>query len=321
MTTTSQVTPSASTPHVAVINGIAKTTSLQVAEFFGKQHKNIIQRIESLDCSAEFSSANFSAHDQKIAIGKGAMRDSKFYEMTKDGFTFLVMGFTGKEAARFKEAYITRFNEMEAALLAKHQAAPKISRATITPEQRAELMDIVSRRCGGSGKLRRQLWGSHNRHFRITEYKDLLAVHFDEAKEYLEQLELREPRQHEDAPDFLSVQEVMQESRDFLFQFMQNINAIAPGVKMPEIDSEKLAQGLMASLLTSQRFVMSYDHNMRMSLTAIKRGEQLVSPGSIESLRALVEHCIPGDYLPEVITACAQRMSKINASRALKSDH
>ena len=35
------------------------------------------------------------------------------YYMTRDGFTFLAMGFTGKVAARFKEAYIEAFNEME----------------------------------------------------------------------------------------------------------------------------------------------------------------------------------------------------------------
>ena len=54
-----------------------KTTSLKVAEFFAKQHKNVIQKIESLDCSPEFTSANFSAHVQTIEIGNGATRESK----------------------------------------------------------------------------------------------------------------------------------------------------------------------------------------------------------------------------------------------------
>ena len=93
-----------------------KTTSLKVAEFFGKHHKNVIQKIESLDCSPEFTSANFSAHVQTIEIGNGASRESKYYEMTKDGWMFLVMGFTGEKAAKIKEAFITAFNQMAAML-------------------------------------------------------------------------------------------------------------------------------------------------------------------------------------------------------------
>lgn len=88
------------------------TTSLKVAEVFGKQHKNVLQNIKDLDCSVEFARLNFQL---------GSYRDANnqhrpMFEMTKDGFTFLVMGFTGPAAARFKEAYIRRFNEMEAAL-------------------------------------------------------------------------------------------------------------------------------------------------------------------------------------------------------------
>ena len=97
-----------------------KTTSLKVAEIFAKQHKNVIQKIESLDCSPEFTSANFSAHVQTIEIGNGASRESKYYEMTKDGFMFLVMGFTGAAAAKIKEAYINTFNQMAAMLYNLH---------------------------------------------------------------------------------------------------------------------------------------------------------------------------------------------------------
>ena len=97
-----------------------KTTSLKVAEIFAKQHKNVIQKIESLDCSPEFTSANFSAHVQTIEIGNGATRESKYYEMTKDGFIFLVMGFTGAAAAKIKEAYINTFNQMAAMLYNLH---------------------------------------------------------------------------------------------------------------------------------------------------------------------------------------------------------
>ncbi|WP_063653452.1 Rha family transcriptional regulator [Candidatus Arsenophonus triatominarum] len=107
-------------PKVTVHNGKAITTSQDVADYFGKLHKNVIQKIETLECSVEFASANFSAHVEKIKAG-AVIRESKYYEMTKDGFVFLVMGFTGKKAAQFKEVYIAEFNRMEAEL----HTAPK----------------------------------------------------------------------------------------------------------------------------------------------------------------------------------------------------
>jgi Rha family phage regulatory protein len=104
-----------SIPSVSIVNDQVKTTSLDVAEFFGKRHSHILRAIENLECSPEFTSAHFWAHAETIQAG-AVQRESKYYEMTKDGFTFLVMGFTGKRAAQFKEAYINRFNELETAL-------------------------------------------------------------------------------------------------------------------------------------------------------------------------------------------------------------
>lgn len=106
---------------VSIINNQTITTSLKVAEVFGKHHKNVLQKIESLDCSPEFTSANFSAHVQPIEIANGAKRESKYYQMTKDGFIFLVMGFTGTKAAQIKEQYITLFNLMAQKLLQQSQ--------------------------------------------------------------------------------------------------------------------------------------------------------------------------------------------------------
>lgn len=89
-----------------------KTNSLKVADFFGKQHKNVLQKLESLDCSSNFSELNFKLAEYLDEQGK----PRPMYEMTKDGFIFLVMGFTGSAAAHIKEAYINTFNHMAAML-------------------------------------------------------------------------------------------------------------------------------------------------------------------------------------------------------------
>ncbi|MGL9721986.1 Rha family transcriptional regulator [Symbiopectobacterium sp.] len=103
---------SLATPTVTIHNGKAVTTSIAVAEYFEKQHKDVLKKIRSLECSAAFTTANFCAVGVEVKAGFDK-REIEAYEMTKDGFVFLVMGFTGKKAAAFKEAYIAEFNRME----------------------------------------------------------------------------------------------------------------------------------------------------------------------------------------------------------------
>ena len=85
------------------------TTSLLVAEVFGKYHKNVLRDIETLSCSEEFNRLNFGPIEYTDKMG----RVQKAYEITKDGFSFLVMGYTGEKAAQFKEMFIREFNKRE----------------------------------------------------------------------------------------------------------------------------------------------------------------------------------------------------------------
>lgn len=92
---------------VIMHNKQAMTTSLRVAEVFGKDHKNVIQSIENL--AAEKSAAKFFAEATYYNRGK----QYPMYYMNRDGFTLLAMGFTGKKALQFKIQYIQAFNSME----------------------------------------------------------------------------------------------------------------------------------------------------------------------------------------------------------------
>ncbi|EPC5331986.1 MULTISPECIES: Rha family transcriptional regulator [Campylobacter] len=98
-------------------------TSLDVAKVFGKQHKDILEIIRSKIRNKEiqnFNGRNFSPVKYKDA--KGEMRPA--YQLTKDGFSLLAMGLTGKKALRFKIAFINAFNEMERII--KNQYTPKL---------------------------------------------------------------------------------------------------------------------------------------------------------------------------------------------------
>lgn len=104
-------------------NGQPVTTSRILAEVFGKQHKNVLRKIESLECPPEFSGLNFELAEFLDDQGK----PRKEYQMTKDGFMLLVMGFTGKAAMATKIAFIDRFNAMEAIIRGGDAFADKIN--------------------------------------------------------------------------------------------------------------------------------------------------------------------------------------------------
>jgi anti-repressor protein len=90
-------------------NGKPVTTSRAIAWKFGKQHKDVLRTIDNLECSDEFGERNFAPTYYTDKWN----RKQKEYIITKDGFSFLVMGFTGREAAKFKEDFINAFNLME----------------------------------------------------------------------------------------------------------------------------------------------------------------------------------------------------------------
>lgn len=90
-------------------------TSLDVAETFGKEHKHVLRDIRELACSDEFRQSNFGPSEYVNEQNK----KQPMFLMTRDGFTILVMGYTGDLAMKFKEAYIKQFNAMESTLQGK----------------------------------------------------------------------------------------------------------------------------------------------------------------------------------------------------------
>jgi Rha family phage regulatory protein len=63
-----------------------------VTEVFGKRHDNVLQNVRNLDCSEEFRLLNFQESSYLDEQGKAR----PMVEMTRDGFTLLVMGYWGE---------------------------------------------------------------------------------------------------------------------------------------------------------------------------------------------------------------------------------
>lgn len=86
----------------------AVTTSLQVAENFEKEHKNVLQSIKNLVAE---NSATKDMFVEGTYVNRG--KEYPMAYMNRDGFSLLAMGFTGKKALQFKLKYIDAFNQME----------------------------------------------------------------------------------------------------------------------------------------------------------------------------------------------------------------
>ncbi|MFO1803897.1 Rha family transcriptional regulator [Pseudomonas aeruginosa] len=98
---------------VEIIGGKPTTTNLDVAKHFRKRHDNVLRDIKNLECPEDFALLNFEECSRTGANN----RPEPYVRMTRDGFTLLCMGFTGKEAMHWKIAYINAFNKMEQVLI------------------------------------------------------------------------------------------------------------------------------------------------------------------------------------------------------------
>ena len=129
------------TPIVDLVEGRPMVSSLRIAEHFGRQHRNVMRDIKRA-CEAvspEFAALNFEHCDYVGANGKRY----PMCQLARDGFTIVVMSYTGSDAMRWKEAYIRRFNEMAALIEGKHGQPAAIAPRLATKAERRPLVDLV----------------------------------------------------------------------------------------------------------------------------------------------------------------------------------
>lgn len=100
---------------------VTVVSSLDIAETFEKEHARVLRDIRELECSNEFRLGNFAESFYINAQNK----KQPMYHITRDGFTLLVMGYTGEKAMKFKESYIRQFNTMEKMLIGKMKEREK----------------------------------------------------------------------------------------------------------------------------------------------------------------------------------------------------
>jgi Rha family phage regulatory protein len=200
-------------------NGEPVASSRQIAESFGKEHKSVLRSVEDLvaqNCAAKsmFYETTFENRGKQYPM----------YLMNRDGFSLLVMGFTGKAALEWKLKYIAAFNEMEKKLSTPQM--PKLSKEmqalfllddrtqkqeqrltalentmTVDYNQQRVLRKSISRAVisalGGEdapayidNHVRRKVYSECNRDvqdwFRVNSVGNIPRKRFDEAVEYIQ---------------------------------------------------------------------------------------------------------------------------------------
>jgi len=168
---------------LALVEGIPTTTSRDVALHFSKDHSKVLRSIELIIESNRATSGGVEFSERNFALTeyvdlKGESRPA--YSLTRDGFSLLAMGFTGKKALQFKLAYIAEFNRMEAAL---RDPAPV---ATITLSQQQTLKELAALVNATTGQSFGEIYSRLHNRFNVPRYQELHPSQFIEACEYLQ---------------------------------------------------------------------------------------------------------------------------------------
>ena len=183
LTISTTVDQEVTSPALEARAGQITATSLQVAEHFGKRHPDVLRAIRKLEVSEEFSRCNFAPRDYFDERGKV----QPMYDISRDGFAMLAMGFTGKEAARWKEAYISTFNAMEAKLRALY-VSPLLSqnefRSGIKLQTKLKLME-QSRTTMHALVHETNPHAKRNLYWQLRQINDTLGIPTDSAEQLL----------------------------------------------------------------------------------------------------------------------------------------
>ncbi|MCE1237986.1 MAG: Rha family transcriptional regulator [Hyphomicrobiales bacterium] len=116
-------------------DGAALADSRKVAEVFGKRHYNVLRDIDALLADANPQNRVLASFfEERSAPRPGGGRALREFHMTRDGFSLLAMGFTGKRALEFKLGFIQAFNAMEAEL---HRRMEEDYARTIKEQEKA----------------------------------------------------------------------------------------------------------------------------------------------------------------------------------------
>lgn len=165
------------------------TTSEFVAKAFGKEHKNVLARIEEIRAQVPdfFGKLNFKLIEKERKNNLGFILKDKAYELTKNGFMLLVMGFTGKAAMGVKIAYINAFDSLADRLKQLQKDYVTVNHQ-ISIEQQKRIHQAVVSRSQRTCVPYQKIYADLHAYLKISSYKSMPVKHFTAAIKYLESM-------------------------------------------------------------------------------------------------------------------------------------
>jgi len=155
-----------------------RTDSIMVAEAFGKSHPNVIKSIERVmsQVSDSFGEVNFNATEYEQNNNLGLPTKYKKYDLTKDGFMMVVMGFTGAKAVVIKEAYIGAFNLMHKKLFPARNAIVELP--LVNTNQKRHIQEIVNKIARDTGVHQQTSYHNLKTEFNVGKYSELKSSQY-----------------------------------------------------------------------------------------------------------------------------------------------
>lgn len=132
----------------------------------------------------------------------------------------------------------------------------------ISSEQQSALHEVVDRRSNGERKVYAEMWSRHNRHFKIPRYAELHAVHFEDAKQYLETMQLRSPKLIQDDKTIFSQleQTTTDQVMNYIFSLMSEVNRLKGRMPKPlDLDDELITRAVVNDRIAGKRMFLSFN--------------------------------------------------------------
>lgn len=231
-------------------------------------------------------------------------------------FAWLMSISPNKVKPEIREAVIMYQNECDDVLWDYWTKGHSINqRLTINPEQQAILHEIVARRSQGERKIFAEMWSRHNRHFKIAKYCQLLAVHFEDAAQYLENMSIKAKVTEVEqlAPvDVNAIQNCHGVLQYRLVQYQKDLELEVKrlGGKMPnypDYSPEQVATAIMSEILQGKNMVVKLHYQGGFTLDIVPNDAVMIESSRIADL--VTRHdLVPKDQLPAIMQNVMARL-------------
>ena len=186
--------------------------------------------------------------------------------------------------------------------------------AKITSDQAGILATIVRTRTEGNGKLAPQMWGRLKNHFKYAaSYRELKAIHFDEAVKYLEGMQLKgelpEPQNDNSVFDLLAA-ETTSKVMDYYWSLHAEIKRLGgKAPEYPEFDEETIVRASVTRMVDKSRMLLTFDARTgKPQVKFIPNNSWILTSENIAGIIADPQG-VEKRLLPDIINAATQRLT------------